>query len=320
MEDSKRKEFRINRELLWEIVSKYRNNHYGQIPHIKEYYINQIISLLGNDALKEALDEQPLRAVAEGLLNDKPHIEYILEEELNMIEGLSNYKCVGDWQHYLNVKSEYLFKLPNDELEKFAQSFSIGNDDLKNCLLQFWKNRISTVSVDLARKEYNGSMNYIALTMPNKDSALKAIEIIAKNINKNQTFIGCEKYCQGDDYAIAIYSNNTDFFIQLKQIASYLGCVAQNGQVDKIPKISDSYWQKSLDAMNDKKIPLEYYFDFKSTHTLPIRKNELLGILNASSRLSKSQMKSLKNKLIQLSKDMIDRVRKVFIKMPNIIR
>ena len=320
MEDSKRKEFRIDRELLWKIVFKYRNNHYGQIKHIKEYYIDQIVSLLGNNALKEAIDEYSLRDVAERLLNNEPHIECTLEEELDMIEGLSNYKIVGDWQHYLTVKSEYLFNLPIDELERFAQNFSIGNDDLKNCLLELWANRISTVGVDLERKEYKGSINYIAFTMPNKESGLKATEIIAKNINRNQTFMFCKKKYQSDNYNIAIYSKTTDFFIQIAQIAPYLGGVVEKNKVDEIPEIPDNYWQKSIAAMNSENIALEYYFDDKSIHTSPTRKKEFLFIANASSRLSSTQISSLKNRLKQLSKNIFESVIDAFTIKPDITR
>ena len=80
-----------------------------------------------------------------------------------MLEGLSNYDIVGNWQHFRTVESQYLFKLPKNMQELFAENFSIGNHDAKECLLKLWENHIETTGTDVIRESSPGSTNNITI-------------------------------------------------------------------------------------------------------------------------------------------------------------
>lgn len=91
------------------------------------------------------------------------HASYSNEDSLRMIEGLSNYEIIGDWQHFLTVNSQYLFELPKDMQEAFAENFAIGNNDARECLLTLWENHIETTGTDVIREESPGSTNCITM-------------------------------------------------------------------------------------------------------------------------------------------------------------
>lgn len=160
--------FKINRNKLNEIVNKYReetqSKYEAEKDAIQERYIELVINTLGTDVLREAISYDVLKTDAKNILDGKPiSIFYSDEESLKMLEGLSNYDIVGNWQHFRTVESQYLFKLPKNMQELFAENFSIGNHDAKECLLKLWENHIETTGTDVIRESSPGSTNNITI-------------------------------------------------------------------------------------------------------------------------------------------------------------
>ena len=170
-----REKFKIDRNKLNDIVNKYRQEIQEKSDSEKESiqskYIELIINELGTETLKEAIDNEILNFMAKNILEGNSiHAYYSNEESLRMIEGLSNYEIVGDWQRFLTVKSQYLFKLPKNMQEVFAGNFAIGNNDAKECLLKLWENNIETTGIDIMRAERPGSINSIVLCCDVQDA------------------------------------------------------------------------------------------------------------------------------------------------------
>lgn len=160
--------FKIDRNKLNEIVNKYReeaqNKSGTEKDVIKEHYIKLVINTLGTDVLREAIAYDALKLDAQEILDGKPISSFYSDEEsLKMIEGLSNYEIVGDWQYFRTVESQYLFKLPKNMQELFAENFAIGNDEAKECLLKLWENHVETSGTDIVRKSSPGSTNNITI-------------------------------------------------------------------------------------------------------------------------------------------------------------
>lgn len=163
-----KEKFKINRNKLNEIVNKYREETQSKSKMekdpIQERYIELVINILGTDVLREAISYDVLKNDALNILEGKPiSIFYSDEESLKMLEGLSNYSIVGDWQHFRTVQSQYLFKLPKNMQELFAENFAIGSHNAKECLLKLWENHIETTGTDVIRESTPGSTNNITI-------------------------------------------------------------------------------------------------------------------------------------------------------------
>lgn len=163
--------FKLNKNKLNQLVAQYQSK-LNSIPakskehrqEIKKYYSNLILSTLGNVNLKRAISVDVLQDIAEQILDGNLiHQSYSNEETLQMLEGLSNFEIIGDWQHFYTVESQYLFGLPRDMQEKFAENFSIGNPDAKELLLYLWENHIETTGIDVIRTSSSGSTNNISI-------------------------------------------------------------------------------------------------------------------------------------------------------------
>lgn len=97
-----KEKFKIDREKLEKIVNQYEVDIKGknkkEKEKIKEQYTELVIDCLGTNALREAIQEEPLKKDARSILERKEISEFYSDEEcLQMIEGLSNYEIVGDW-------------------------------------------------------------------------------------------------------------------------------------------------------------------------------------------------------------------------------
>lgn len=169
-----KEKFKIDREKLNEVIEEYReeiqNKRESEKARIRKHYSELVINILGTEALKEAINYDVLRLDAERILNGRQiQASYSNEDVLMMLEGLSNYEIVGDWQYFRTVESQYLFKLPENMQELFAENFAIGNQDAKECLLELWKNHIATTGTDVIRKSSPGSTNNITIQCDKSD-------------------------------------------------------------------------------------------------------------------------------------------------------
>ena len=181
-----KEKFVINREKLKNLINKYEIEIQGKNEEDKDKilkkYSQLVIDTLGTDALKEAIGVNILKYDAESILNRKQiHKCYSDKECLEMLEGLSNYEIVGDWQQFRTIKSEYLFKLPRSSQEVFAENFSIGNNDAKECLLKLWERKIKTTGTDVIRKSSPKSINNITIECRAQDMRFM-METLRKNV------------------------------------------------------------------------------------------------------------------------------------------
>ena len=179
--------FKINREKIEELVNQYEIDIKGkneeEKPKIKENYVKLVIDCLGTNTLKEAIQHDPIRRDAISILERRKISEYYSNEEcLQMIEGLSNYEIVGDWQYFRTVEPEYLFELSKDMQEVFAKNFAIGNNDAKECLLKLWKENIKTMGTDIKRKYAPGSTNSITIQCD-----VNEMRFMIETLRKNDT-------------------------------------------------------------------------------------------------------------------------------------
>ncbi len=179
--------FKINRKKIEELVNQYEIDIKGKNEEkkakIKENYVKLVIDCLGTNALKEAIQHEPIRRDAISILERRKISEYYSNEEcLQMIEGLSNYEIVGDWQYFRTVEPEYLFKLSKDMQEIFAKNFAIGNNDAKECLLKLWKENIKTMGTDIKRKYAPGSTNSITIQCD-----VNEMRFMLETLRKNDT-------------------------------------------------------------------------------------------------------------------------------------
>ena len=159
-----KEKFKINEKKISEVIEQYKKEKEDILEERKQEYKEKVIDLLGNEALKLAIDKVILEHYTQRLLDgEKIHDCYSNEDFFKMVEGLSNYEIVGDWQQFLTVNTEYLFKLPRNMQEKFAENFSIGNSDAKECLLTLWENNIETTGTDVIRPEVPASTNNITI-------------------------------------------------------------------------------------------------------------------------------------------------------------
>ena len=185
--------FQINRDKLNDIVNKYNQETQGKNDTEKESiqskYIELVINELGTETLREAISYDVLEYTAKNMLEGNlMHTSYSNEESLRMIEGLSNYEIVGDWQHFLTVKSQYLFKLPENMQEVFAENFAIGNNDASECLLTLWENHIETTGTDVIREESPGSTNCITMQCHAPDVRFMLETLRKKNTSRKYIF------------------------------------------------------------------------------------------------------------------------------------
>lgn len=180
-------EFKINKFRLNEIINQYNQEQKAENTKEKENipkkYFELVLNELGTDVLKEAISFDAQNCIVKNILERKRINEfYTNEESLRMLEGISNYNIVGDWQCFFTVTSQYIFKLPAEKQRMFAENFAIGNNDAKECLLKLWQNHIETTGTDIARKGRPGSTN--AVTMKCNISDLHVMmETLRKGFN-----------------------------------------------------------------------------------------------------------------------------------------
>lgn len=187
-----KEKFKIDREKLEKIVNQYEVDIKGKNEEekekIEEHYVQMVIECLGTKVLQEAIDEYALKNDARRILERECISKFYSDEEcLQMLEGLSNYEIIGDWQHFRTVKSQYLFKLPENMQEMFAKNFAIGNDDARRCLLKLWKEHIETTGIDVKREYSPGSMNSVTIQC-HADEMIFMFETLRKNGTRKRCF------------------------------------------------------------------------------------------------------------------------------------
>ena len=306
--EAKEEEFIINRDELWKTVYEYRENPLDK--NIDEY-INQVAELLGNNAFRDAFNDVDIKNIAKRFLNNENHDSYSFEEELDMLEGVSNYKIIGDWQYYLTINTDYIFKLPVESQEKFAENFSIGNDKLKNCLLTLWENKIDTTGVDIKRDSCQGSTNYIAFNVSKKFSMMFT-EVIARNSAKNSTFMFCNKNSIDEGDIVAIFSENTNIFNDIARVAPVLRKVITNERIDEMTEIENNYWDKCVKSAEIDGVGMNQYMGLSHIKNSKIRMKEERHIIEGTSNLSIEHIYVLRDRIKNIPQSVFKKISDIF--------
>ena len=238
------RKFIIDRNKLNEIVQEFQHKLVevkgkSEEEKLISKYTNKVVDILGNENLHRAIDINVLFHYINNILNkQKIHDCYNDEETLKMLEGLSNKQIVGDWQYFLTIKSDFIFELPQEQQEKIAENFAIGNNSAKQCLVELWKNHIKTNGTDVIRPDVQGSTNCITISS-SIEKMSNYVEVLAKNLPNKDMFLFTYPNEKSKSGIISIHSFDSNVFDYIRGSAQYLGKekVQEN-------KLEDSYWKR----------------------------------------------------------------------------
>ena len=308
---NKEEKFKIDKNKLNEIVEIFQqrqseNRSPMEEERLTNHYRYQIVKVLGNEKLVKAIGIDALNFLADRILRkEKMHFFYEDADTLNMIEGLSNNEIIGDWQHFLSVKSDFLFSLPEKQQEEVARNFAIGNISAQKCLMELWKNKIKTSGTDVMRAEVSNSTNNITIVVPIERLSY-CVETLAKGLPREKTFIGASISADEDEKIIAMHSADSNFFDNIRAVAPYL----RNDSVNKkkFQEIPNSYFQKVQKEASSYDIDILNYLNIHEANKYDERVKEQMEIELISSSLSQQQIKGLQDRIKNVSRTLFQKV------------
>ena len=308
---NKNEKFKIDRDKLEKIVQEYQQKliKFKNMPEeelLTNEYINKIIHIWGNENLLKAIDLDVLKYYASNMLNkEKIHYYYEDLQTLDMIEGLSNKEVVGDWQHFWTIKSEFIFELPQEQQEKIAENFAVGNSSAQKCLVELWKKHIKTTGTDVIRAESPGSTNNITIST-SKEKMPILIESLAKNLQSKDTFLGIYSCNKQNREKIIMHSMNDDFFDNVQAAVQKLN--KEELYDDSIKVKKDNYWSKAKDEASKYGVDVIHYLDVNNIDKYIERKKEQIYLTQKSSNLSRQQTIGIMNRIKNIPRNLFQSV------------
>ena len=266
-------------------------------------YTNKIVDILGNENLHRAIDINVLFHYINNILNkQKIHDCYNDEETLKMLEGLSNKQIVGDWQYFLTIKSDFIFELPQEQQEKIAENFAIGNNSAKQCLVELWKNHIKTNGTDVIRPDVQGSTNCITISS-SIEKMSNYVEVLAKNLHNKDMFLFTYPNEKSKSGIISIHSFDSNVFDYIRGSAQYLGKekVQEN-------KLEDSYWKRIEKYASMHNVTIMEYLNIKNMNRFDERRKEENFITQKSSGLSQQQIHGMMDRIKKVPRNLFKSV------------
>ncbi len=300
--------FTIDRNKLNEIVQEFQQKlvEVKGTPEEEKLiskYTNKIVDILGNENLHRAIDINVLFHYINNILNkQKIHDCYNDEETLKMLEGLSNKQIVGDWQYFLTIKSDFIFKLPQEQQEKIAENFAIGNNSAKQCLVELWKNHIKTNGTDVIRPDAQGSTNCITISS-SIEKMSNYVEVLAKNLPDKDMFLFTYPNEKSESGIISIHSFDSNVFDYIRGSAQYLGKekVQEN-------KLEDSYWKRIEKYASIHNVTIMEYLNIKNMNKFDERRKEENYITQKSSELSQQQIHGIMDRIKKVQRNLFKSV------------
>lgn len=308
---NKNEKFKMNRDKLEKIVQEYQQKleKFKDTPEeemLTNEYIDKIIHIWGNDNLLKAIDLEALKHYASNMLNkEKIHYNYEDIQTLDMIEGLSNKEVVGDWQHFWTIKSEFIFELPQEQQEKIAENFAVGNNSAKECLVELWKKHIKTTGTDVIRSESPGSTNNITISTSQEKMPI-LIESLAKNLQSKDTFFGIYSYNEQNEGIIIMHSMNDDFFDNIQAAVQYL--YKENLYDDSLKEKKNNYWRKIKEEASKYGVDVIHYLNINNVDKYIERKKEYIYVIQKSSKLSHQQTIGIMNRIKNIPRNLFQMV------------
>ena len=300
--------FTIDRNKLNEIVQEFQQKlvEVKGTPEEEKLiskYTNKIVDILGNENLHRAIDINVLFHYINNILNkQKIHDCYNDEETLKMLEGLSNKQIVGDWQYFLTIKSDFIFELPQEQQEKIAENFAIGNNSAKQCLVELWKNHIKTNGTDVIRPDVQGSTNCITISS-SIEKMSNYVEVLAKNLHNKDMFLFTYPNEKSKSGIISIHSFDSNVFDYIRGSAQYLGKekVQEN-------KLEDSYWKRIEKYASMHNVTIMEYLNIKNMNRFDERRKEENFIAQKSSGLSQQQIHGIMDRIKKVPRNLFESV------------
>ena len=302
------RKFIIDRNKLNEIVQEFQHKLVevkgkSEEEKLISKYTNKVVDILGNENLHRAIDINVLFHYINNILNkQKIHDCYNDEETLKMLEGLSNKQIVGDWQYFLTIKSDFIFELPQEQQEKIAENFAIGNNSAKQCLVELWKNHIKTNGTDVIRPYVQGSTNCITISS-SIEKMSNYVEVLAKNLPNKDMFLFTYPNEKSKSGIISIHSFDSNFFDYIRGSAQYLGKekVQEN-------KLEDSYWKRIEKYASMHNVTIMEYLNIKNMNRFDERRKEENFIAQKSSGLSQQQIHGIMDRIKKVPRSLFESV------------
>lgn len=300
--------FTIDRNKLNEIVQEFQHKLVevkgkSEEEKLISKYTNKVVDILGNENLHRAIDINVLFHYINNILNkQKIHDCYNDEETLEMLEGLSNKQIVGDWQYFLTIKSDFIFELPQEQQEKIAENFAIGNNSAKQCLVELWKNHIKTNGTDVIRPDVQGSTNCITISS-SIEKMSNYVEVLAKNLPNKDMFLFTYPNEKSKSGIISIHSFDSNVFDYIRGSAQYLGKekVQEN-------KLEDSYWKRIEKYASMHNVTIMEYLNIKNMNMFDERRKEENFIAQKSSGLSQQQIHGIMDRIKKVQRSLFESV------------
>lgn len=302
------RKFIIDRNKLNEIVQEFQHKLVevkgkSEEEKLISKYTNKVVDILGNENLHRAIDINVLFHYINNILNkQKIHDCYNDEETLEMLEGLSNKQIVGDWQYFLTIKSDFIFELPQEQQEKIAENFAIGNNSAKQCLVELWKNHIKTNGTDVIRPDVQGSTNCITISS-SIEKMSNYVEVLAKNLPNKDMFLFTYPNEKSKSGIISIHSFDSNVFDYIRGSAQYLGKekVQEN-------KLEDSYWKRIEKYASMHNVTIMEYLNIKNMNMFDERRKEENFIAQKSSGLSQQQIHGIMDRIKKVQRSLFESV------------
>ena len=253
-----------------------------------------------------AVNFENLYIYIQNILNgNKIHNYYNDSETLYILEGLSNKQVVGDWQHFLTIKYDFIFELPQEQQEKIAENFSIGNNSAKQCLIELWKNHIKTSGTDIIRPTSLGATNCITISTSIEEIPIYS-EILARNLPSKNTFLfACfnEKLKSG---IISIHFTDDYIFDNIRYSAKDLK--EKRIRENKLEENSSNYWEMIQKYASLHNITPIQYIDVRNIGKFRERMKENVNIAQISSRLSQQQTQGIIARIKKVPRNLFEKV------------
>ena len=308
---NEKEKFIIDRNKLNEIVQEFQQKLVEVKGTTEEEtlirkYTNKIMHVLGNEDLQRAIDINVLFHYINNMLEgQKIHDWYNDEETLKMLEGLSNKQVVGDWQHFLTIKSDFIFELSQEQQEKIAENFAIGNGSAKECLIELWKNHIETNGTDVIRPEVQGSTNCITIST-SIEKIPRYVEVLAKNLPNKDMFLLTQLDEKLKSGIISIHSSDRNLFDYISDSVQYLKEeMATKYQLKELP---NSYWKNVQKYSSLHNVMPIQYLDISNIYEFNERTKEHKQVTQKSSRLSQQQINGIMTRIKEVPTNLFESV------------
>ena len=304
--------FTIDRNKLNEIVQEFQQKlvEVKGTPEEEKLiskYTNKIWQVLGNENFQRAVGSvEDLEYFIHNILNrNKIHKDYSDSDTLKMLEGLSNKQVVGDWQCFLTIKSDFIFELPQEQQEKIAENFAIGNSSAKECLIELWKNHIKTSGTDVIRPEVQWSINCITISAT-IEKLPSYVEILAKKLPDKDVFLFTGSRKNSKRGIISVHSSDNNVFDYIRDSAQYLG--EERLKENQLEEIENSYWKKIEKYASLHNVTIMEYLNTRNMNKFDERIKEKNDIIQKSSSLSQQQIYGIMDRIKKVPRDLFQSV------------